>query len=374
VLTGGVTLNGVIVNPTAIPACGASPAVCPVYVLTYDIANNAWTGTNPSTVGPAGVSGPAGATGATGATGPMGSQSFPSVQNAGTDVICAKGSDTITGITCNNSVDGTTETAFSATTTIPAGTLSNTTINVTLPFGIISTGSAPTVFVKIRLGGPSGTLVYQSVAVTGSAASTALTLVCSMTAAGAASTTTPIIVGCIAQSLQAATQGHNSLLSNTTLSIPVNTLINEAISVSVAWSANTVGNAAWLYGISPGSGGAVGATGATGVVTPFTTLTDGATVTWAIASAGWDNRILTFTTHGGSRTLNITGVANGGNYVLKLVQDATGGEGLILGTGCTWQILNNAVPATTVSLSSVALAVNVIAFTYDGTNCVGNEK
>ena len=40
------------------------------------------------------------------------------------------------------------------------------------------------------------------------------------------------------------------------------------------------------------------------VAQSFAALTDGATVTWAIASVLVDNRSLTFTTHGGSRTLN----------------------------------------------------------------------
>ncbi len=101
-------------------------------------------------------------------------------------------------------------------------------------------------------------------------------------------------------------------------------------------------------------------------------LTDGATVTWAIASAWTQTASLLFTTHGGNRTLNITGPLAGSYYTLKMTQDATGGEGLILGTGCTWQVLNGGVPATTVGLSSAANGVNVIAFYYDGTNCVAN--
>ena len=43
----------------------------------------------------------------------------------------------------------------------------------------------------------------------------------------------------------------------------------------------------------------------------FTAQTDAATVTWAIATHMCANAALTFTTHGGSRTLNLTGLVNG---------------------------------------------------------------
>ena len=70
----------------------------------------------------------------------------------------------------------------------------------------------------------------------------------------------------------------------------------------------------------------------------FAAQTDAATVTWAIANAPLANASLTFTVHSGSRTLNLTGMVNGGSYVLWLKQDGTGGEGLTLGTGCTWKV------------------------------------
>lgn len=103
---------------------------------------------------------------------------------------------------------------------------------------------------------------------------------------------------------------------------------------------------------------------------PFATQTDGATVTWAIASANIANASLTFTTHGGSRTLNITNPVNGGSYVLKIIQDGTGGEGLTLGTGCTWKVSGGGSGAITPS--TTASAIDVLAFTYDGTNCYAN--
>ena len=102
----------------------------------------------------------------------------------------------------------------------------------------------------------------------------------------------------------------------------------------------------------------------------FTAQTDGATVTWAIGSALVANASLTFTVHSGSRTLNITNPVNGGSYVLWIKQDATGGEGLTLGTGCTWKVSGGG--AGTVTPSAGAGAVDILAFTYDGTNCYAN--
>lgn len=102
----------------------------------------------------------------------------------------------------------------------------------------------------------------------------------------------------------------------------------------------------------------------------FTAQTDAATVTWAIASAPCANASLTFTVHSGSRTLNLTGLVNGGSYVLWIKQDATGGEGLTLGTGCTWKVSGGGAGAVTPSVA--ASAIDVLAFTYDGTNCYLN--
>ena len=102
----------------------------------------------------------------------------------------------------------------------------------------------------------------------------------------------------------------------------------------------------------------------------FAAQTDGATVTWAIGSQLVQNASLTFTVHSGSRTLNITNPVNGGSYVLKVIQDGTGGEGLTLGTGCTWKVSGGGSGAVTPSTG--ANAIDILAFTYDGTNCYAN--
>jgi hypothetical protein len=102
----------------------------------------------------------------------------------------------------------------------------------------------------------------------------------------------------------------------------------------------------------------------------FAALTDGATVTWSLAGTLVASADLTFTTHSGSRTLNITGAMNGGEYKLWLKQDSTGGEGLILGTGCVWKVSNNGGGAVTPS--TFANAIDMLVFTFDGTNCYAN--
>lgn len=103
-------------------------------------------------------------------------------------------------------------------------------------------------------------------------------------------------------------------------------------------------------------------------VYPFTALTDGATVTWDTLSAQNANATLLFTVHTGSRTLNLSNLINGGNYVIRLTQDGTGGTSLAGGTGCTWKQPGGG--GSTFTLTASAAAIDVIAFTYDGTNCL----
>lgn len=97
------------------------------------------------------------------------------------------------------------------------------------------------------------------------------------------------------------------------------------------------------------------------------TQTDGATITWAIASVPFANATVTL---GGNRTLNITNPVTGGNYVLRVVQDATGSRGLTLGTGCTWKVSGGGAGAITPS--TAANAIDILTFYYDGTNCYAN--
>ena len=102
----------------------------------------------------------------------------------------------------------------------------------------------------------------------------------------------------------------------------------------------------------------------------FQTLTDSSTVTWNVISTPYGNATLTFTVHSGSRTLNMSGMIPGGNYVLQIIQDGTGGEGLTLGTGCAWKVSGGGGGA--IVPSTGANARDILAFTYDGTNCYLN--
>ena len=95
--------------------------------------------------------------------------------------------------------------------------------------------------------------------------------------------------------------------------------------------------------------------------------TDGTTITWAIGTTVCANGKVTFTAHGGSRTLNVTGMSSGGYYSLIATQDATGSENLVLGTGCTWVV--NGAGSTTLTLSTAANGLNVLTWEYDGTTC-----
>lgn len=105
----------------------------------------------------------------------------------------------------------------------------------------------------------------------------------------------------------------------------------------------------------------------TGPTYPFATLTDSATVTWATASEPFASAVLTFTTHGGSRTLNPTGLVDAGNYQAVFIQDATGGENLTLSTSgsCTsWRKPGGGGAVTSQALTGTAAAQDVMAFTY----------
>lgn len=98
---------------------------------------------------------------------------------------------------------------------------------------------------------------------------------------------------------------------------------------------------------------------------PVTTLTDAATITWAIGSL---HDAVATVTLGGNRTLNITNPVITGNYVLKVIQDGTGTRTLTPGTGCTWLVLGG-TGGGTFAISTAASAKDILAFYYDGTSC-----
>jgi hypothetical protein len=107
--------------------------------------------------------------------------------------------------------------------------------------------------------------------------------------------------------------------------------------------------------------------GYNGTSLSLSTQTDGATITWAIASVALASARVTLA---GNRTLNLTGLVNGGSYVLNIIQDGTGSRGLTLGSGCTWKVSGGGSGAITPS--TAANAQDMLAFVYDGTNCYAN--
>jgi hypothetical protein len=138
-----------------------------------------------------------------------------------------------------------------------------------------------------------------------------------------------------------------------------------------------VGSAS-AFGVTKVDGTTVtAASGVISVAAPtFSTLTDSASVTWAIGSAIVVNSRLTLVHTTATRAINLTGLVNGGSYVVVLKQDSTGGAAATLGTGCTWLQGGSAgfTASTTLALTTTANAVNILAFIYDGTNCYANLR
>jgi hypothetical protein len=100
----------------------------------------------------------------------------------------------------------------------------------------------------------------------------------------------------------------------------------------------------------------------------YSTLTDGPTISWNVASALYANATVTIA---GNRTLNVSNLVNGGQYVLKLVQDGSGSRGLALGAGCTWKVSGSG-SAGAITPSTAANAIDGLTFSYDGANCLAN--
>ena len=100
----------------------------------------------------------------------------------------------------------------------------------------------------------------------------------------------------------------------------------------------------------------------------YVTLTDGATITWTVAGLINNAEV----TLGGNRTLAFSGILNGMTGTLVVKQDGTGSRTLALPSGS--KVINGGGGA--VILSTAANAIDILAFTYDGTNyfwTVGNN-
>lgn len=118
-----------------------------------------------------------------------------------------------------------------------------------------------------------------------------------------------------------------------------------------------------------GTNGATGATGATGnqVCSSYGTVTDASPIAWTVTNPCGTVTLNHVTA---TRALNLTGLSAGNFYTLKIIQDSTGGAAMTLGSGCTWKVVSGGAGAVT--LTATANAIDVLAFTYDGTNCLAN--
>ncbi len=90
------------------------------------------------------------------------------------------------------------------------------------------------------------------------------------------------------------------------------------------------------------------------------TLTDGSSISWDLSTGG-----LATVTLGGNHTLANPSNLAAGIYVLKVVQDATGGRTLAYGTN--YKFAGGVIPI----LSGAANAYDIITFFCDGTNMNG---
>jgi hypothetical protein len=95
----------------------------------------------------------------------------------------------------------------------------------------------------------------------------------------------------------------------------------------------------------------------------YATLTDAATVTWTVAGI-INNATVTL---GGNRTLAFSGLTNGMSGTLIVQQDGAGSRTLTLPAQCTNKVIGGGAGAIT--LTTTASAIDIITFTYDGTNC-----
>lgn len=183
---------------------------------------------------------------------------FAPIQNAtyGGDNVCALHSDTITGITCTNTVtDGSTETAFSTNPVIPAGMLANNIVTVNFIVGSVSASTAPTAVFKIRATSVSGTTLFTGPTTTPASGTGTRVWTCTFASNAAAGASVGVAVDCGPMGIAKGTtiDQNNTVQSGATYTVALAT--NAAITLvpTITYSANTTGNAAWILGATVAS-------------------------------------------------------------------------------------------------------------------------
>lgn len=91
----------------------------------------------------------------------------------------------------------------------------------------------------------------------------------------------------------------------------------------------------------------------------FVPLSDEPTIAWNIGNLEVANAMVTIS---GNRTLNLTGALSGGSYILIIEQDSVGSWTLTLPGSWRFEGGGGLV------LSTAPGAIDLLAFTFDGTN------
>lgn len=277
-------------------------------------------------------------------------------------------------------------TAASANVVIaPAGTLSGTTLNSTVvsssltSVGTITTGvwngttiatanggtnltsyttgdilyaSATNVLSKLAIGGTGNVLTvaagipsWAAPATSGTVTSVAMTVPNILSVSGSPITTS----GTLAVTL--ATQNANIIFAGPSSGGAAIPTFRSLVAADIPAISLTTG----VSGILPIANGGTAKSSIS-----YATLTDGATITWTVSGIV-ENATVTL---GGNRTLAFSGIANGMTGTLIVKQDATGSRTLALPAGS--KVINSGAGVAT--LSTTANAIDILAFTYDGTN------
>ncbi len=207
--------------------------------------------------GAQGITGATGSTGPTGATGPTGLSvagvnASITASSLGTQAICALHTDSgclnsVTDATAANCPAGTLTAActFPTSITVPANTLGSTVTLLSLPMGALGTATIPTALIEIYL---DSVRVFAGSALAPGAGSHVNIFSCAFSAA-ASGVAAPLAASCHGNGSFAASNSANTLLTNTAPAIAIDTTVSHVLKVSMAFSANTTGNSAWLYGL-----------------------------------------------------------------------------------------------------------------------------
>lgn len=173
----------------------------------------------------------------------------------GAQAVCALHTDSgcfnaVTDATAANCPAGTLSApcTFPTSITIPANALGSAAVKIDLLIGALATATVPTSIVEIYL---DSTRIFSGTVATGNAGSRTLSYSC-LIAALASSASAPLAMGCTgAGTVPAggASFSANALNTNAAPAVAIDTTVSHVLKVSIAYTSNTTGNSAWLYGL-----------------------------------------------------------------------------------------------------------------------------